>query len=54
MRRHVGFVIVGWIVTIGTAAAIVSTAEANRLQNAAAVIHAMRAQPDKRIPEEQR
>jgi lipid-binding SYLF domain-containing protein len=40
-----------WLVAIGTAAAAISTAEANRLQSAAEVVRALRDLPDKGIPD---
>jgi hypothetical protein len=45
------FVVLAWLAAIGTAFAAVSTAEAKRLQRAAEVVRAMRAQADKGIPE---
>jgi lipid-binding SYLF domain-containing protein len=45
------FVILAWLVAIGTAAAAISTAEAKRLQSAAEVVRALRDRPDKGIPE---
>jgi lipid-binding SYLF domain-containing protein len=46
------FVVLAWLAAIGTAFAAVSTAEAKRLQRAAEVVRAMRAQADKGIPEQ--
>src|SRR4051812_7848736 len=45
------FVLLAWLVAIGTAAAATSTAEAKRLQSAAEVVRALRDLPDKGIPE---
>lgn len=50
-RRQAVFVILTWLAALGTAAAVVSTAEAKRLQKSAEVIGAMRGQPDKGIPQ---
>jgi lipid-binding SYLF domain-containing protein len=51
MRHQAMFVVLAWLAAIGTAFAAVSTAEAKRLQRAAEVVRAMRAQADKGIPE---
>lgn len=51
MRQSYGFAVAVWLMTIGTAAATISTAELKRLENAGAVVREMRAQPDKGIPE---
>jgi SH3 domain-containing YSC84-like protein 1 len=45
------FVVLAWLVAIGTAAAAISTAEVKRLQSAAEVVRALRDLPDKGIPE---
>jgi lipid-binding SYLF domain-containing protein len=50
--RQIGMVVLLGIVGIGTATAALSTAEIKRLQAAAAVVHSMRDQPDKGIPEQ--
>jgi len=51
--RHRGvFGVLAWLVAIGTATAAVSTAETKRLQAAAAVLRAIRDQPDKGVSEE--
>jgi lipid-binding SYLF domain-containing protein len=49
-RQHI-FVVLAWLVAIGTATAAISTAAAKRLQAAAGVVRAMRDQPDKGISE---
>jgi SH3 domain-containing YSC84-like protein 1 len=51
MGHKYGFVAATWLVMIGAAAAAISTAEIKRLQSAAAVVRALRDQPDKGIPE---
>jgi len=50
MRHKYVFVAGVWLLAIGTAAASISTAEAKRLQNAAAVVADVRDQPDNGIP----
>src|ERR671932_133710 len=51
MRHKYVFLTAVWLMMIGTAAAAISTAQIKRLENAAAVVRAMRDQPDKGIPE---
>jgi lipid-binding SYLF domain-containing protein len=51
MRNSFLIAAAAWLATAGTAAAAISTGEAKRLQNSAAVISGMREQPDKGIPD---
>jgi lipid-binding SYLF domain-containing protein len=51
MRQRYVLAVAVWLATIGTATATISTAELKRLDNAAAVVRDMRAQPDKNIPD---
>jgi SH3 domain-containing YSC84-like protein 1 len=51
MRPKYLFVTAIWLMLIGVVSAAISTAEIKRLQNAAAVVSALRDQPDKGIPE---
>jgi len=51
MRHKYLFVAVIWATAVAAAAAAISTAEIKRLDSAAAVVRAMREQPDNGIPE---
>src|SRR3954465_12932683 len=51
MRHKYLFSTTAWLMMIGTATATISTAEIKRLQNAAAVVRALRDQPDNAIPD---
>src|SRR5262249_41353534 len=47
MRQRYLLIATAWLLAIGTAAAAISTAEARRLESAAAVVRDLRAQADK-------